>query len=261
MDHPDRRTFLGSAAGLGLSLGLAQSAAAQDKSSEVGKSELSPASQRLLSAFGLDYPIFQAPAGAPLGPDVAIAVSNAGAMGGMAVWRFSTDEAVDRVKKVRAATNKPFYVNYVLAEEPKSLRAVLEAGAPIVQFSWGMPERELLAAVRQAGAKLGIQVTSPGSARTALDLGADYLVCQGTEAGGHVQANAPLLETLSKVLDEAKATPVVASGGIATGADIRKVMKAGAAGALLGTRFVATRESFAHQVYKDCCEPTKATRF
>jgi nitronate monooxygenase len=204
-----------------------------------------------LSAFGLDYPIFQAPAGAPLGPDVAIAVSNAGAMGGMAVWRFSTDEAVDRVKKVRAATNKPFYVNYVLAEEPKSLRAVLEAGAPIVQFSWGMPERELLAAVRQAGAKLGIQVTSPGSARTALDLGADYLVCQGTEAGGHVQANAPLLETLSKVLDEAKATPVVASGGIATGADIRKVTKAGAAGALLGTRFVATRESFAHQVYKE----------
>jgi NAD(P)H-dependent flavin oxidoreductase YrpB (nitropropane dioxygenase family) len=59
------------------------------------------------------------------------------------------------------------------------------------------------------------------------------------------------LETLPKVLDEAKATPVLAAGGITTGADIRAVLSAGASGAMLGTRFVATEESFAHQVYKD----------
>jgi nitronate monooxygenase len=60
-----------------------------------------------------------------------------------------------------------------------------------------------------------------------------------------------VLETLPKVLDEAKAIPVLAAGGIATGQDIRAMLSAGAAGAVLGTRFVATQESFAHQVYKD----------
>jgi nitronate monooxygenase len=186
-----------------------------------------------------------------VGPELTAAVINAGAMAGMPVWPFPTNEAVARVARVRSATGKPFFVNYVLAFEPRSLPAVLEAGAPIVQFSWGMPDRAAIAAVRQAGAKMGIQVTSPASARAALDLGADYLVCQGTEAGGHVQAHSSLLESLPKVLEEAKATPVVASGGIATGADIRKILNAGAAAAMLGTRFVATRESLYHQVYKD----------
>jgi nitronate monooxygenase len=72
-----------------------------------------------------------------------------------------------------------------------------------------------------------------------------------TEAGGHVQANSRLLETLPKVLDEAKLTPVIAAGGIGNGADIRTMLSAGASGAILGTRFVATRESSAHQEYKN----------
>jgi nitronate monooxygenase len=251
MDNPSRREFLGSAAGIGITMGLAPGSAAQDSKAETGKFELPAVSQRLLSQFELTYPIFLAPAGAAAGPDLVIAVCNAGAIGGMPVWAFPTEEATARVARVRSATNKLFYVNYVLAHEPKSLQAVLEAGAPIVQFSWGMPDRGLINAVRQAGAKMGIQVTSVGSARTALDLGADYLICQGTEAGGHVQANSPLLETLHKMLDEARTTPVVAAGGIATGADIRAVLSVGASGAMLGTRFVATQESFAHQVYKD----------
>jgi nitronate monooxygenase len=247
MDHPTRRTFIGSAAGLGLATQMAESSSAQVS----GGFALSAASKRLLSEFGLTYPIFQAPAGGGAGPELTVAVINAGAMAGMPVWPFPTNEAVARVARVRSATSKPFFVNYVLAFEPRSLPAVLEAGAPIVQFSWGMPDKAVIAAVRQAGAKMGIQVTSRGSARAALDLGADYLVCQGTEAGGHVQAHSPLLESLPKVLEEAKATPVVASGGIATGTDIRKVLDAGAAAAMLGTRFVATRESLYHQVYKD----------
>jgi nitronate monooxygenase len=251
MDHSSRRRFLGSAAGLGFTMGFAQASAAQNSETEIGKFELSAATQRLLSRFGLIYPIFQAATGSTSSPDLAIAVSSAGAMGGMALWPFPPDEASARVAKVRSATKKPFFANYVLAFEPKSLTAALEAGAPIVQFSWGMPDRGLVAAVRQAGAKLGVQVTSAESARAALDLGADYLVCQGTEAGGHVQANSRLLETLPKVLDEAKLTPVIAAGGIGNGADIRAMLSAGASGAMLGTRFVATRENSAHQEYKN----------
>jgi nitronate monooxygenase len=224
---------------------------AQNSEAKIGKFELSAATQRLMSQFGLRYPIFQAAIGSSSSPDLAIAVSSAGAMGAMALWPFPADEASARVARVRSATSKPFFVNYALAHEPKSLLAVLEAGAPIMQFSWGMPDKRLVAAVRQASAKVGVQVTSAESARAALDLGADYLVCQGTEAGGHVQANSRLTETLPKVLEEAKLTPVIAAGGIGNGADIRAMLSAGASGTMLGTRFVATRESSAHQEYKN----------
>lgn len=95
-----------------------------------------------------------------------------------------------------------------------------------------------------------MQVTSKESAKAALDLGADYLVCQGTEAGGHVQATRGLYEALPKVLEEAKEKPVVASGGIGNGECIRKALLAGASAAMLGTRFVATLESNGHPAHK-----------
>jgi nitronate monooxygenase len=160
------------------------------------------------------------------------------------------DEARDAVSKVKSGTNRPFFINYILRNEPVSLRAALDAGVPIVQFSWGMPSKEMVSAVRAANAKLGMQVTSAESARAALDLGADYLVCQGTEAGGHVQANRGLYETLPEVLKEAREIPVVASGGIGNGEGIRKALMAGASAAMLGTRFVATVESKAHPDWK-----------
>jgi nitronate monooxygenase len=141
-------------------------------------------------------------------------------------------------------------VNFILARETTWLKAALDAGAPIVQFSWGLPTKEMLSAIRAASAKVGMQVTSAESARAALDLGADYLVCQGTEAGGHVQAYQGLYEALPIVLREARQIPVVASGGIGNGKGIRKALLAGASAAMLGTRFVATIESNAHPAYK-----------
>lgn len=249
--NPNRREFLSRAAGFGVAMGAARVSVAQYRQAPASRYEPSAKTQQLLSAFGLTYPIFQAPIGGGSGPDLAIAVSSAGAMGAMALWPLSPEEARARVDRVRSATQKPFVVNYVLAFEPKSLSSALEAGAPNILFSWGMPGKQLVAAVRQTGAKLGIQVTSAESARVALDLGADYLVCQGTEAGGHVQASSSLFDALPKVLDEAKQTPVVAAGGMGNGADIRKVLSTGASAAMLGTRFVATRECLAHQEYKD----------
>ena len=110
-------------------------------------------------------------------------------------------------------------MNYILAfpfaEGEASLQAALDAGAPAVQFSWGLPPKEAISAIRAAGAKLGMQVTSAESAM------ADYLVCQGTEAGGHVQATRGLYEALPNVLEEAKQKPVIASGGIGNGEGIR----------------------------------------
>jgi nitronate monooxygenase len=173
-------------------------------------------------------------------------------------------EARVAVSKVRSATKGPFFVNFILAvapmsgNEPASLRAALDAGAPIVQFSWGMPSKEAVAAIRAAGAKMGMQVTSAESARAALDLGADYLVCQGTEAGGHVQGTRGLYEALPIVLQEAQEKLVIASGGIGNGQSVREALLAGASAAMLGTRFVATVESNAPPAYKQAIIAARA---
>jgi nitronate monooxygenase len=209
----------------------------------------------LMTLFGLKYPIFEAPHGPRnTSPELAIAVSKAGAMGALALTYHTPESARDAVSKVRSATKGAFFVNYILAfpfgDGAASFQAALDAGAPVVQFSWGLPPKEAISTIRAAGAKLGMQVTSRESAKVALDLGADYLVCQGTEAGGHVQASRGLYEALPNVLEEAKQKPVIASGGIGNGDGIRKALLAGASAAMLGTRFVATIESNGHPAYK-----------
>ncbi len=218
----------------------------------------SPGTNALMSLFNLKCPILQAPTGNVAGPDVTIAVSNAGALGAIGLTWTPPEPARAIVTKIKAGTNRPFVVNYVLAFEPTSLPAVLEAGAPIIQFSWGIPDKQLVSTVRSSGARVGIQVISAGGARRALELGPDYLVCQGTEAGGHVQAHRPLLEVLAEVLAVTHQTPVVASGGIGNGKGIRNVLTAGAAGAMLGTRFIATQESSVRAEYKAALTQAKA---
>jgi len=151
---------------------------------------------------------------------------------------------------VRAATDGNYYANFVLNFEPEALDRTLEAGCPNIQFSFGVPDKQMVAKVRRAGAGLGIQVSSMLNAKMALEHLPDFLICQGIEAGGHVQATNALSSTLEEVLELAGEVPVLASGGIATGHDIRRVLNAGAAGAVLGTRFMATVESDAHEEYK-----------
>src|SRR5262249_26464512 len=104
----------------------------------------------LMTLFKLDYPIFQAPHGAPAGPELASAVSNAGAMGAMAFTGATPQHARETVAKVRSLTKRPFIVNYLLGFDPVSvsLPAAMEAGAPVVQFSWGLPSKDLISVVR-----------------------------------------------------------------------------------------------------------------
>jgi nitronate monooxygenase len=244
-----RRDFMKTSAGVGATLGVSGVLGLEAAQSGSAIPMPTVRAKSLMALFGLKYPIFEACHGGATSPDLAIAVSNAGAMGALATLG-SVENARAAVSKVRSATKGPFAINYILRNEPASLNAALDAGAPIVQFSWGVPTKEMVSAIRAAGAKMGMQVTSAESARAALDLGADYLVCQGTEAGGHVQGNRGLHETLPIVLKEAGQTPVVASGGIGNGEGIRKALLAGASAAMLGTRFVATVESNAHPAYK-----------
>lgn len=246
----DRREFLRRAAALttGLATREAGAMSAPQRTDTLPTSRAS----ELMAAFGLKYPIFCAGMGGTAGPDLAIAVSNAGGLGAIGTGTNATSIELirRRVSQIKAATTRPFAVNYLLAFDPVTLSTALDAGAPIIQFAWGIPNAETVVAVRKAGAKMGIQVGSAGGARRALDIGADYLICQGTEAGGHVQATRGLYDVLPAVLEQAKSVPVVAAGGIANGAHIRRALLAGASGVLIGTRFVATKEADAHDEYK-----------
>lgn len=200
-----------------------------------------------MALFDLKYPIVQAPAG---GAELAAAISNAGGLGHIALWGGTQDTAAHNVSNLRKETGRPFVVNYVLSFEPRSLPAALDAGAPIVQFSWGMPTKESVAAIRKANARFGVQIGTAIGARAAVDAGAAYLVAQGQEAGGHVQSSIPLFELLPLALKEAGDVPVLVAGGITTGRALRNALLAGAAGTIMGTRLMATQESSAHDEYK-----------
>jgi NAD(P)H-dependent flavin oxidoreductase YrpB (nitropropane dioxygenase family) len=201
--------------------------------------------------------IYQAPTGSIAGPELCAAVAVAGGMGSMGLAWTEPDLARRYVREVferlgsapGGAPSCRFQVNFVLHFEPSALIAVLEEGAPVVTFSWGDPA-PYVELVKSFGARLGIQVVSPEGAKRAIDIGADFLVCQGIEAGGHVQSSTPLDILLPQILDVAGATPVVAAGGLADRADVARVLRMGASGAMLGTRFVATQESRAHETYK-----------
>jgi nitronate monooxygenase len=252
----DRREFLQQAgvAGVGVS---ALQLAAQQRAPTMPTARASA----LMATFGLRYPIFCAGMGTVATPELAIAVSNGGGLGAIGTGSRgarAADLVRERVSRTKSGTSRPFAVNFLLAFDPATLPLALELGAPIIQFAWGIPSAENVAAIRKARAKMGIQISSVAGARRALDVGSDYLICQGTDAGGHVQATKALYEVLPAVIDEAKTVPVVAEGGIANGAHIRRALLAGASGVLIGTRFVATKEAGAHDDYKGAITRAKA---
>ena len=250
-DNTSRRNFIKTSAALGIGISAARLSIAGDQTDEQshkGKGSLTTKSQELLDRFNLKYPIFQA---APGGEELAAAVANSGGMGAVALSWDTDEKAIAIVSRLNQATNGNYYANYVLHFEPRSLDKVLDTGCPIVQFSWGIPDKSMVGRIRNAGARLGIQISSLQNAEKALEHDPDFLICQGIEAGGHVQATSPLFSSLQDVIELASEVPVLASGGISTGHDVRQVLNAGASGAVLGTRLMATQESDAHDAYKE----------
>ncbi|MFN0115657.1 MAG: NAD(P)H-dependent flavin oxidoreductase [Paracoccaceae bacterium] len=204
----------------------------------------------LMALTGQRIPLVQAPIGSAATPALAAAVARAGGMGGMALtWSdaAATGAAIRAIRE--AAGGGPFFANFVLHFPCEGFDAALDAGVPVVTLSWGL-NAGMVARAHRAGAKVGIQVASAQGARRAREAGADFLIAQGIEAGGHVQSTTPLATLLPAVLAEAGGLPVIAAGGIASGAAIARVIAAGAAGATMGTRFLATTEAAAHDDYK-----------
>jgi len=218
----------------------------------------SPTTKKLIKLLKIKYPIIQAPTGGAINSSFTAVVANTGCLGALPLSWSKPDAAIKQLEDVKRETKNSFFANFVLNFEPKAFEVAIENGVPIIQFSWGMPTKQMVMKMKAAEVVLGIQVTSEASAKEALNLGADYLVCQGMEAGGHVHASRPLEEALRRVLKIAGSTPVVASGGIATGHRMREYMQMGAAGVVMGSRFVATVESQGHDFYKKSLVNAKA---
>ncbi|HVB39044.1 MAG TPA: nitronate monooxygenase, partial [Vicinamibacterales bacterium] len=204
----------------------------------------------LTRLLGIDWPIVQAPIGSATSPALAAAVSNAGALGSLALsWR-RPDESVAAIAETRGLTSRPFAVNVVLAwPQDVQVSLALDAGVRIVWTFWGDPA-PYVAAVHDAGALLVHSVGSASEARAAAAAGVDVLVAQGVEAGGHVRGTTPLRTLLAEVRQVAPHVPVVAAGGLATGEDVAAVLAAGASGACLGTRFICAHEAHVAPIYQ-----------
>ena len=129
------------------------------------------------------------------------------------------------------------------------LAICLEEGAKIVSLFWGDPS-PYVARIRAAGAVLLQTVGSADEARRAVAAGADIIVAQGWEAGGHVWGRVATMPLVPRVVDAVRPTPVVAAGGIADGRGVAAALMLGAAGAWLGTRFLASEEVFIHPDYR-----------
>lgn len=198
----------------------------------------------------LKIPILQAPMGGIDCIELAAAVSNAGGMGSLAMTWTEPVAAAEMVLRLKAKTNSPFFVNFVISYPPVSFDAVIEADVPAITLSWGQ-NPELIERAHRRGIPVGVQVGTVEGARIAIDDGADFVICQGIEAGGHVQSTTTLETLLRQVVELGRNVPVVAAGGMADGADIRWAIGKGATAVMLGTRFVATQESRAHPLYKE----------
>jgi NAD(P)H-dependent flavin oxidoreductase YrpB (nitropropane dioxygenase family) len=181
-------------------------------------------------------------------PALVAAVADAGGVGMLGAPMMSVPELEATLERLAAATRGVFGVNFLMPFLDPACVAVAARRARIVEFFYGEPDPELVAQVHAGGALASWQVGSLREALAAERAGCDFVIAQGTEAGGHVRGETSLLPLLSQVLD-ALHVPVLAAGGIATGRDLAAVLACGAAGARIGTRFVAATESGAHPAY------------
>ncbi len=169
----------------------------------------------------------------------------------MAVTAFGAEVARDKIREVRARTSKPFSTNLLMSfPYEEVLEVCLEERVPVVSFFWGDPSPHV-ERFHAVGATVLLQVGSVEDARRAVDSGVDIIVAQGWEAGGHVRGDVATLPLVPSVVDAVAPVPVVAAGGIVDGRGLAAVLALGAAGAWIGTRFLASEEVSIHPDYRE----------
>jgi NAD(P)H-dependent flavin oxidoreductase YrpB (nitropropane dioxygenase family) len=192
--------------------------------------------------LGIDLPIMQAGMSTYTTPELVAAVSNAGGLGIIGSLGRSPDELREEIGKVRELTTRPFGVNHVVSQiDAGAIDVTLELRVAVLSLSWGRAA-DLARRAHDAGIKVLHQVNSPEEAGQVAADGADVIVAQGTEGGGHV-GGMSTLPLVPQVVDVVNGVPVLAAGGIADGRGLAAALMLGAQGALIGTRFLATPEA------------------
>lgn len=196
--------------------------------------------------FSVRHPIALAPMGGSAGGALAAAVSNGGGLGLVGAGREGSDWVEPQLAMVAERTDKSWGVGFISwGTEVATVKRALQHQPRAVMLSFGDP-RPFIGLIRDAGVALILKATDLDEARQAVELGADVIVAQGTEAGGHgALRGRSTLPFVPAVVDLAGSTPILAAGGIADGRGLAAALTLGAAGALIGTRFQASAETLA----------------
>ena len=196
----------------------------------------------LTDKFGIDHPVVLAPMGGVAGGVLAAAVSDGGGLGVIGAGAGDATWLARECDLARAGTRKPWGIGFLSwAIDASVVDAAIAQSPATIMLSFGDPA-PFADTIRAAGIPLIVQVTNLAEARRALDVGADVVVAQGSEAGGHGGGRATL-PFVPAVVDIAGPVPVLAAGGIGDGRGLAAALVLGAAGAVIGTRFEATHEA------------------
>ncbi len=183
----------------------------------------------ILEVSQIEKPILSAPMGGAAGPDLVAAVCNAGGYGVIPLWGKPVDQVVSGIEDVKALTDRNFAVNLNLSfPYEDQLHACIEKGVHAVSLFWGM-EPSAITITKNGGLVVLASVGSVEEARIAEEAGADVIVAQGWEAGGHVWGEVSTMALIPAVSDAVN-VPVVAAGGIADGRGMAAALMLGASG-------------------------------
>ncbi|QSE98007.1 NAD(P)H-dependent flavin oxidoreductase [Fulvivirga lutea] len=207
---------------------------------------------KITELFDIQYPIIQAGMVWCSGWKLASAVSNAGGLGLIGAGSMHPETLKEHIIKCKAATNKPFGVNVPLLypEIDKIIEIIINEGVRIVFTSAGNP-KTWTSKLKEHNIKVVHVVSSVKFALKAQDAGVDAVVAEGFEAGGHNGREEITTFCLIPAVKEAISIPLLAAGGIGTGRGMLGAMALGADGVQIGSRFAASEESSAHQLFKE----------
>ena len=190
----------------------------------------------LCGLLGIELPILNAPMGPIAGPELAAAVSNAGGLGTLGLVGLPASLIGEQIRRTRALTSKPFLANLIIAVlQGDELAACFDAGLSILGF-FGGDLRPFVEDAHRRGIKVIPQVASVTEAVAAAEGGADAIIAQGVEAGGHVLGTTSLSVLLPAIVDAVRPVPVIAAGGLLA------ALAFGAQAVSMGTRFLASDE-------------------
>jgi NAD(P)H-dependent flavin oxidoreductase YrpB (nitropropane dioxygenase family) len=203
--------------------------------------------------LGIKYPLVLGGMASGTSIPLVAAVSQAGGLGTLGVTGMSPTQVREHIAGIRAATDKPFGINYLLfLTEEESFATALEARPPVVALAWARANQDIrpyVQRVHDAGLLAMYMAGEVPETVRAAEAGADVIVAQGTEGGGHVGWMATIALT-PMVVNAVAPLPVLAAGGIADGRGLAAALALGADGVLLGTRLLATEEAPVHPNYK-----------